>query len=174
MRMTLFVDASFCPNSLAAGWGSWAKRDDWDKGRYRGSALRTRNPITSSNAAEIAGIGMSLWQHQQLGDLQGLTGLMIQCDNVAALGFISTAIPRAVRSGSQRLQPLEWGDDPLVAEVMEVIEASLVGVPAIGLRHVKAHTKNRDGRSWVNRRCDAIARKGMISRRKELIELPSG
>lgn len=27
--MTLVVDSSFCPDTRAAGWGLWCKRDGW-------------------------------------------------------------------------------------------------------------------------------------------------
>lgn len=174
MKMTLFVDASFCPKTLAAGWGSWAIRDDWSKGRNRGGPLNTKHPVTSSNAAEIAGIGASLWQHSQLGDLQGLSSLMIQCDNTAALGFIATKIPRAVRSGKQLFSKAKWGDDPLISAVMATVCETLAGVPLIDLRHVKGHSGLDDGRSWVNRKCDSEAKKNMILQRKRLLELQSG
>lgn len=173
MKMTLFVDASFCSKTEASGWGSWAIRDEWKRGRFRGGPLNTRLPIRNSNAAEVAGIGMSLWQHSMLGDLQGLTSILIQCDNVAALGYIYTAIPRAIRSGQLPISKANWRTDELVGEVTHTIAELLSGVPQIGLRHVKAHTKNDDGRSWVNRRCDAEAKKNMFLQRKRLYELQS-
>lgn len=173
MKMTLFADASFCAKTGAVGWGSWAIRDEWDRGRFRGGPLTPTRPVHNSNAAEVAGIGMSLWQHSQLGDLQGLTSILIQCDNVAALGYIYTAAPRAIRSGKLPISKANWRTDAFVGDVVKTIVDLLAGVPQINLRHVKGHTKNDDGRSWVNRRCDAEAKKFMLLQRKRLNELQS-
>jgi len=45
----------------------------------------------------------------------------------------------------------------------------IVGGLPVEYRHVKGHTKNPAARSWVNRWCDAEAKKHMRSQRKTLV-----
>lgn len=172
MRMTLFVDASFCPDTGAGGWGSWAARDDWNKGRLQGGPLRTKSPLLSSNAAEIAGIGLALWQHAKQGDLDVVTSISIQCDNTAALGFIKSKIKHAriqrqkgSRAHIKPDQPIR--NDPLIKDVLSTVVKLLEG-KQVSLKHVKGHSRGTDGRTWVNHSCDAEARKYMLELRREM------
>lgn len=50
--ITVFVDASHCPQTKAAGWGAWAKGHGWERGIACGGPLKM-SPLNSSEA-EIA------------------------------------------------------------------------------------------------------------------------
>lgn len=81
MRMTLFVDSSFCHKTGAGGWGGWAVRDDWQRGQFSGGPIRLReHAVDSSNTAEIAGIALALWRLHAGDALKGVTEILIQCD----------------------------------------------------------------------------------------------
>lgn len=169
MMLTLFADASFCPKTGAAGWGSWAIKDGWPKGKFLGGPIRRE--LSTSNTAELCGIAAALWKHDQDGDLEGVTALMLQCDNVTALGYILAALPQASvrRLKNQRNAPIGLArtQNKLHLEALDAIRKAGHG-RRIFLRHVKGHNGTDDGRSWVNTQCDAEARRHMEARRVEL------
>lgn len=169
-RMTLFVDASFHPQSGAGGWGSWAIRDEWPQGVFQGGPIRFKaHEIDNSNTAELAGIALALWSHNQQGHLVDLDEVMIQCDNVAALSCIHKRVPRT-RIVTQRgifIGKTSW-NNPVVPIILDTIKSTLAST-RVALKHVKGHSDPRkDGRSWVNMQCDREARKHMSAMRKEL------
>lgn len=172
--MTLFADASLCSETGAAGWGSWAIRDGWGRGRFQGGQIKLIGPkITASNTAELAGIALALWQHYVQGDLKGLTSIMIQCDNLTALGYILAKMPRAIVSKKPGLAhggnivPVRGGS-PVVERMLDTVAETLHGL-TVTLRHVKGHNDpEMDGRSWVNNQCDAEAKRHMKELRKQL------
>ncbi len=170
MMLTLFADASFCPKTGAAGWGSWAIRDGWPKGKFLGGVFRRE--ITTSNTAELCGIASALWQHNKDGDLEGVKTLMLQCDNIVALGCIMRHVRGAyVKNlpGKKNvfIHPAPKMNGKLNMEAVEAIK-TIVDGRSVMLRHIKGHNGTGDGRSWVNSQCDAEARRHMQARRKEL------
>lgn len=169
MNMTLFVDASFHPETRAAGWGSWAIRDDWNKGRIMGGPVLYRDgkPETS-NAAELAGIALALWKHDRLGDLQGVTRFLLQCDNIVALALIKQTIPgtRVVHTNKAHIGKTSFKDHK-TEQVIETIREIIDG-RSLSVKHVKGHKANASGRFWVNTACDAEARKHMTEMRKKI------
>lgn len=172
MKLTLFVDASFCPNTKAAGWGSWSKRDGWDRGRFDGGQLVC--PLNNSTAAELCGIACAVWALHAGGHLLGVSVMMIQCDNIIALGLMQSVLPQGKASGSGNARDTQSLPAPRLAklgksehEALEVIRMALADVP-VYLRHVKGHSNDDTGRSWVNTQCDAEARRHMEKRRRNL------
>lgn len=174
MKMTLFADASLCSETGAAGWGSWAIRDGWGRGRFQGGQIKLKDTkITASNTAETAGIALALWQHYVQGDLKDLEAIMIQCDNLTALGYIKMRLPWAVVSKAKGIKhggnivPV-GGQSPVVRRMVDTIAETVQGMQ-VTLRHVKGHNDpEADGRSWVNNQCDAEAKRHMKALRKEL------
>lgn len=173
MRMTLFADASLCSRTGAAGWGSWAIRDDWGRGKFQGGPIKSHLKIKASNNAEIAGIALALWYHWKAGDLVGVNSILIQCDNVTALGYICQKIRRTTVSVAKvnrhhpRIKATGFNDELTIA-ALQTIADTLKEIPNVAVRHVKGHSGAGDGRSWVNERCDSEARRHMQARRKEL------
>lgn len=165
--ITIFADASFCPKTRAAGWGAWAKRDGWQAGRFFGGPLRRE--ITNSTQAEVCAMASALWRLNQDALIADAHTFVIQCDNVAALA----AIRRLPNSGWTRSDDRRDADlavrrgelAPIEQEAVEAIETIAQGRP-IWLRHVKGHVSGT-GRNWVNRQCDAEARRHMQAVRAE-------
>jgi len=178
--MTLFVDASFCDRTGAAGWGAWAIRDDWGKGAFTGGTIKLADyRISSSTTAEIAGIALALWRLKAAGSLAGLHTLMIQCDNVAALAYIFQHVPNSTinygpksrENKSQHIRDKHKVRSPVVKKVLQTIRETVKGI-TIELRHVKGHQDpSSGGRAWVNHQCDREADRHMRALRKEIDDL---
>jgi ribonuclease HI len=169
MMITIFADASFCPKTGAAGWGSWAIRDGWQRGKFHGGPLRRE--ISSSNTAELCGIASALWKHNRDGDLDEVKSFMLQCDNVTALGFILGKISHArpSRLKGERNAPVTRAltNNKLCLEALTVIK-DIVGKRGVLVRHVKGHSGTNTGRAWVNHQCDREARRHMEAMRSEM------
>lgn len=169
MMLTLFADASFCPRTGAAGWGSWAIKDGWQRGKFLGGPLR--RPMKSSTTAELCGLASALWMHDRAKELDDVNIFMLQCDNITALGYILAKLPRtSVRQlkGARQANIIPSHTDvKLHLEALDAIR-EIVGDRQINLRHVKGHNGTNDGRSWVNTQCDEEGRRHMQARRLEL------
>lgn len=171
MNITIFVDASFDPKTRAAGWGSWVIRDDWARGLQMGGPVIYRDGRPeSSNAAELAGIGLALWKHNKAGHFEGVTRFLIQCDNIAALSVLTKFIPGTMiikthRAMIGRTSFRDHKTNDVVSTIREII-----GDRQLRVKHVKGHKQNAEGRFWVNTACDAEARKHMIEMRKKINE----
>lgn len=180
MRMTLFVDASFCDRTGAGGWGAWAIRDDWGKGAFSGGSIKlTGVQLSSSTTAEIAGIALALWRLKAAGSLDGLRVIMIQCDNVAALSYIFQHVPNATVNHGPKSKENKSGHirdkhkvkSPVVKKILQTIRETLKGI-TVELRHVKGHQNpGSGGRAWVNHQCDREADRWMRELRKEIDDL---
>ena len=167
MMLTLFADASFCPDTGAAGYGAWAIKETWDRGRFFSGPINVK--CKSSNDAELLGIVSAAYALEEQKAFHDVTSIMIQCDNVTALGFILQSIPNT------RVRPIAGLRAPLLQgaptgnkhnlKALKWFQETLAG-KRVWLRHVKGHnTVENDGRSWVNTRCDEAARKHMVVRR---------
>lgn len=170
--LTLFADASFCPKTGAAGWGSWAIKDGWPKGLFHGGAIR--RTIKSSNEAELCGLASALWAHDKAGNLDDVTSFVLQCDNTVALGAIVARIPTALlvhknRATNAYINHKRTNYQPIEIEAVEAM-AKIIGVRQVWVKHVKGHSGTGDGRSWVNTQCDDAAKRHMRARRQEILE----
>lgn len=169
--MTLFVDSSLHPPTGAAGYGAWAKRDDWGRGRFSGGPITLKKGrLDNSNETELAGIALALWYHHKEGNLENVFELMIQCDNTAALAFILNRVPksRVIRTGNAFIRTKPKNKNPIVPVVLDTI-ADLVKGKQVALRHIKGHQGGElAGRAWVNMQCDQEARRHMLAQRKYL------
>lgn len=162
--LTLFADASFCPKTRAAGWGAWAKKDGWQFGRFSGGPMR--RPFQTSNAAELCGIASALHDLDAAGALDDVSTVIIQCDNIVALGMILSHVARsrtASRKGARDvdIKPVRWARvDELSRQAITSIRRTTQG-KTIWLRHVRGHQTDESGRSWINEQCDAEAKRHM-------------
>jgi ribonuclease HI len=164
---TIIADASHCGQTGAAGWAGWIKSDG------RKSILRS-GPIKSKAAnameAELLAIANSLHVALQESYIASGSLVMIQSDSMAALGIVRQAIPGVsdrrhaaglpvARRRKQVLSDLSIKARDFIAAL--VADNQLV----VSVRHVKGHTEG-GGRQWVNRACDAAARKEMRQARR--------
>jgi len=170
--ITIFADASFCPKSKAAGWGAWAMRDGWQRGRFMGGVVRTS--VRNSTEAELCGLAAAMLHLDTERMLSDVEAFILQCDNTAALGAIAQ-LPTAKWSHSSSERDSREVQRRIVCAPVErqaIDEIRMVTLARpIWLRHVKGHAHgqpNTSGRHWVNQQCDNQARRHMLERRREL------
>ena len=90
--LTLFVDASFCHSTHAAGYGAWAKKAAFEKGLIFGGRLP--KGISNAGEAELGGIALALRHLLEQQHLVGLERLMVQSDSLRSLQLIARDLPR--------------------------------------------------------------------------------
>lgn len=147
MLVTLFTDASWCPDHKVAGWAAWCKSDFG----MRRSAGILKGEIPSPTYAELAALINGIWfvaNHAHPVKLPPKTRVIAQTDCLAAID--------ALRGTSKSPQMFA-----LAAKGIELIGRYKM---VMDFRHVKAHTNNTDRttkegkRSLVNDWCDNAAR----------------
>jgi ribonuclease HI len=167
--LTVFVDASHCSQTRAAGWGAWARRDDWQRGALLGDGFK--QDIPNSAVAELCGIANALTVLKQQGAFADIVLINVQCDCLRALSLMLTCIPwctisKKAKTGSAI--PLIRNSNIAVME-QQAIDAIRVATSGhrISVKHVKGHSGRAEGRSWVNDQCDRIAKRHMEQQRTE-------
>lgn len=176
MLVSVFTDASMCPHYRVAGWGGWAKSD---RGVcYEGGPLRAR--YESSDAAEIAASINAIHMALRHGVAQPGDDLIVQCDNMTAVAFLShsqfssgrnqyvdSVVPYALRMKAQRQYDVARNPVRLHETPQWVLfQLSTKHDLCISGRHVKGHVHKGESRHAVNRRCDRLAKEGMHEMRK--------
>lgn len=150
MLVTIFADASWCPDTGAAGYGVWCKSD---RGTFhKGGSFQ--DLYRSSGEAEAAALVNAVFFAQREGILIPADRVLLQSDSLHALGILRGAIPQRTRNEQEAFTRLhEWRKRYLLD---------------IEYRHVKGHNADGSRRSWVNQLCDDLAGKAMRSRRGQL------
>jgi len=153
--VTLFCDASWCPESRAAGWGTWIKSDRVPVGHQYSGAFMV--PCDSSNEAEAMATVNSLFHGIRGGVIEAGDVILFQIDSLRAL------------------QVIGWKQLPVTATKNE--RDAFYRLDAMRrshrltyrTRHVKGHQRPTSGtRSQVNNLCDRAARKHMEELREKL------
>lgn len=168
--VTIITDASFDPATNAAGWAAWMIAD----GR---ESMTCGGPLgcglSSINEAETVALAKALKQAVKAGYVVPGTEVLFQTDSAWALAAVRRAIPsardRRHATHGIAVQPhrkAQWSDHVRVA-VEAVADAATRLSLTIAVRHVPGHTAG-DGRQWVNRRCDALAKQHMRDARRAL------
>lgn len=170
MNLTLFCDASFCPNTKVAGWGAWAKRMEWVEGALFGGAFKS--VFDNNHEAELCAIANALFVLKEQGHLAGITQVMVQSDSLRSLGLIKSKLPAA------KIRDHVDGASIFKSDTKNMSEAESIGLSLIAkvwsgsfdlqLRHVRGH-RHGPSRQWVNRQCDAIAKRHMRERRDAIL-----
>lgn len=164
--ITIFTDASHCPNTNAAGWGAWAKRDGWPQGIVIGGPIRTE--VLNSGEAEIAAMANALSRLVKEDLLPVGQTIMLQADSHRALQVVAGAIPEA--KVHQHADSVPWTGTAICLSPLEKRAAAVIKEMTAGrtiyLRHVKGH-RGGGGRNWVNRTCDQIAKTHMRKQRAQ-------
>lgn len=168
----IFADASWCQQTHAAGWGAWIKADG-AQSTTTGAALK--GDIPSAHVAELMALANALHVAKATGMLTEGAVVMLQSDCLNALSNIRRRLPGAsnnrapggavVGPTSQKRKLADGAKEPLEAIAAIGKEFKL----RIQVRHVPGHREG-DGRQYVNRLCDSIAKRGMKQRRSELRE----
>lgn len=167
MLLTLFCDASFDHKTAAGGWGAWAKREDWPRGKDAcGRVFGAHN----STEAELLGIAEAITVSLALGWLDQ-ADVMIQCDNLAALAVIyysADGIDTPTKNGIRIADHGKPDISPVMRRALQSTTEALGG-KRVFLRHVKGHSDASCGRSWVNKQCDLLAKREMNKFRREIV-----
>jgi len=165
--LTLFVDASFCHRTHAAGYGAWAKKATFAKGLIFGGRLP--KGITNAGEAELGGIALALRYLLEQQHLAGLDRLMVQSDSLRSLQLIARALPRArIANHAEAAAVTKAQVAPTVmeAKALMAIKGRVEQIDLL-VRHVRGHKRGQK-RQWVNRKCDAEARRHMLAERARL------
>lgn len=161
MLVSLFTDASWCPDTNAAGWGAWAKCDN---------AMTTAGgpigkPCPTSTIAEARAVYMGLLMCAKHLNMADIDRILIQLDNYAVVSWIHA------KSGGRRLEKATLNAKKKSTIAIEFIEAIKAfekehSVIVMG-KHIKGHRPNQEGAGhWVNNRCDQLARNGLERARR--------
>lgn len=147
--ITVNTDASFCPNTHAAGFAFWLSSS---LGRvYKSGALKE---VHDSGEAEMQAVANALHTIMTHPNYKGkkFSTIWINSDCTPVLGRIQS---RSEKTVSERF----------IAKAL----SSLLTCGGLFLcRHVKAHTRTDTARSFVNHWCDVHARKAMREKRSSL------
>ena len=164
--LALFVDASHCNKTKAAGWGAWAIRDDWERSDVFGAGIPVAVP--DINDAETYGIAMALQTLDKRGDAKGITNFSIQCDNVHALGVLYHGLAHSRvthHNASKAVITRIDAQSTLQREAVRIVR-EIVGRRPVFIKHVKGHSSG-SGRAWVNSKCDELAGRYMREIRQQ-------
>ena len=166
----IFADASWCSETRAGGWGAWIKADG-AQSITTGASLK--GEIASAHVAELMALANAIHVAKANGFLAESAVVMLQSDCANALANIRRRLPGATnnraRGGcvitptSRKRKLAPGAAEPLEAIAKIATEHKL----HIQVRHVPGHTAG-EGRQYVNRLCDGIARRGMKIRRAEM------
>lgn len=159
--ITMFADASVQPKIRSAGWGFWIKGD----GRSALSAGGHIPQFTSdTSVAELEAIlsGLSFAQEQDY-FLPADSSILIQSDCSPALAALRALRPEIAVSAHAESAPIHPRRKKLKSREQSVVDRIFAVTDGVGLtiavRHVRGH-KTGDGRNWVNRHCDKLAKMG--------------
>ena len=165
--LTLFVDASFCHRTHAAGYGAWAKKAAFEKGLIFGGPLP--QGISNAGEAELGGIALALRYLLEQQHLAELDRLMVQSDSLRSLQLISQVLPGVRIANHAEAAPVtkaQLQPSAMEAKALEAIGARVSELDLL-VRHVRGHKRGQQ-RQWVNRMCDAEARRQMLAERARL------
>lgn len=151
MIVSLFTDASFCPDTQVGGWGCWMKSD-----RHQlttGSPFR--NLVTGSNAAEMKALANGLRAALQFGVAEKGDLVIAQVDNMHVV--------RVMSGLSCKMKGDELEAKKKIAQL--VCDNALI----LEVRHVKGHATSRGGRNRANGVADRIARSKLEKARRRKV-----
>jgi ribonuclease HI len=165
-NVTIFADASVDARTGAAGWGAWIKADGIDSISHLGSL---REAITDVSRAELYAIANALVVARACKVLSG--HVLVESDCAHALAMLLKAFPGAIdnpAAGGLRVGPRRRGIPSEAKPAIKIIRAIVAeNRITLAVRHVRGHRPG-DGRNWVNRACDKIARRHMRAARASM------
>jgi ribonuclease HI len=168
--VTIFADASFCHKSRSGGWGAWMIRHG-EPSTTAGGELKGR--VKSSFLAETMAIANALHFGVARTYVRPGETVMIQSDCKAALDCILKTVPSSYSApapGGVDLDAVKRVRAELVPPLDLIAKMAAENRIVLALRHVKGH-QDGDGRAWVNREVDRIAKLHMRRRRDTPTEL---
>lgn len=165
-NVTIFADASHDVDKKVAGWGGWMIRNGLEA-RTAGGIVETG--AQTSFEAEVRAIALAVQDALGAGYIHSGDRVMIQSDCKSALECLLFVVLGAIDSPHPHglsltpVKRLRRNVRPPVDEVEEICRMYRL---TLILRHVPGH-RDGDGRAWVNRECDRIAKLHMKTARKK-------
>lgn len=156
MLVTVFADASWCPKQRVAGWSAWARSQ---RGRtWAGDELRLVMP--EAYLAEVCAVVRALKMAVDAGVAQTGDTLLVQSDCLQVEAVLWQG--RLAEAGTDRHR-VETLARELFLRLCDRFDLTC------RFRHVKGHNGRADGpRSFLNERCDAVAKRHMRRARTRL------
>lgn len=142
---TINTDASHHPETKASAWACWIKSTHY---KIKESGLFP-DGAPNSSVAELMAIEQAFILLDKLIDSEPF--LRSQRDGAGILIYINTDSMWTINALSNKVKRSKHRD---IARRIR----SLTEDYEVQLRHVKAHTKIKDSRSWVNNWCDKAAK----------------
>lgn len=149
--VTIIADASFCPDSKMAGYGSFVASDRGK--RYFNGALPN---TTDNNTAEIMVIVNALWHGLQNNLIEEGSTLLIQTDSVTAIRTFKGEVKTKNNQQTKAYRTL-W-------DYSDRFKLKLT------FRHLPGHSCGADKRSKVQISCDRAAKIHMQRARAEFMQ----
>lgn len=166
MLVTLFSDASICPDTGCVGWAAWAK---CDRGTARGEGVLKRLTIDSSVAEAMAAVN-AIAIARQGGLIESGDRVLLQTDSNSVMDVLKGRARRGIRRADRDRTDISF--EQLHSEVLrrneEIDEISRTYARIVNemnvtvlWRHCKGHRGLEDRRAAVNSDCDERAREHM-------------
>lgn len=149
--MTIIADASFCPETKAAGYSVWLASNTGRKG-FEGTLPKPYD----NNVAEAMAIVNALWHGLDSGLLKANTNVLIQSDSATAIAILSGE-GRAYNP--QLKHAVRYTKD--LAQRYDLL---------LRFKHVPGHTSGQDKRTRAQNKCDEDAKAQMYLQRAEYLK----
>lgn len=174
--VSIFADASFCQQTGSAGWGGWMVGGGL-RAQTAGGPLRER--CLTSHEAEALALANALHVAKARGYLRHGMLVMLQSDCAPVLSHLRRRLPSTVDAPMASIvdgiscPQAKKPPSPAIARAMEAIAAMAEALDLrFVVRHVRGHqggdASTGQGRNFVNRGCDRLAKAGMAVARRSV------
>lgn len=146
--ITIYTDASVCPNTESGGWAAWIKAAPGETHLASGIF---KTPVKSSTDAELRAIANGLTVAKRVFDIAGKT-IVVVTDSQESIDWITqktTAKQRAKKTNRIYLDLSKW--------VINLVPAEC----KLTVKKVKAHSRSDGKRSFINNLVDKAAKRQM-------------
>lgn len=149
-RCTLITDASWCPDTNAAGFGGWCA-GTMGSGKVGGAIV---DLLPSSQVAETVAVCNAIWMSMNKGLLVADTDLLIQIDN---LNVIKMFEGKREPSNKHERKALDWFKETVSKQELRV-----------RFRYIKSHNDAEETKYYCHNLCDKEAKSFMRHRRSQV------
>ncbi len=157
--VTMFADASIYAQHRVAGWAGFIRADAQSPVWVKGKAPFT-NKRSCVDDAETYALSRTVLHAKTCGLIEeGTTHVLLQSDSLTALSYFWFVLDNChpTRGGDAQLLNPKKPNNHSKSYVSEV-GSILRGMEVVYLKHVKGHRNGVRARSWVNERCDKLAK----------------
>lgn len=173
MLVTLFSDASICPDTGCVGWAGWSK---CDRGTSRNEGVLRRLTVDSTVAEAMAAVN-TIVMARQAGLIEHEDVCLLQTDCNTVMEVLMGRARRGIRRMDR--DRVDISSEHLHTEILrrndeidEIARTYGAIVTELNLtviwRHCKGHRGLEDRRSAINSYCDVRARERMKEARRGL------